>query len=175
VHVDLFGLSLRDTRPAPLAAYEWMIQHVFELRGVTRERAVVVYEEDSGMRAARALWFLALFGHPDARLLDGGIACWRREGRPLTRDGVEAETTTFAVARRREVLATVEDVLAALGKPGIAIVDTRSTAEHEGTLVRAARGGAIPGAVHPSGRATSMRTDATGRPATCARCTRPRA
>jgi thiosulfate/3-mercaptopyruvate sulfurtransferase len=148
VHLDLFGLSLRDTRPAPLVAYEWMIQHLFELRGVRRERPIVVYEEDSGMRAARALWFLELFGHPDARLLDGGIGRWRAEGRPLTRDAVEPEATTLVVERHGECLATVDDVLAALGRRDVTIVDTRSLAEHTGELVRAARGGAIPGAVH---------------------------
>src|SRR5690242_9515047 len=64
VHLDLFGVSLRDTRPAPLAAFEWMVQHLFELRGVRRSTPVVVYDDASGMRAARALWLLALFGHP---------------------------------------------------------------------------------------------------------------
>jgi thiosulfate/3-mercaptopyruvate sulfurtransferase len=56
-------------------------------------------------------------------------------------DGVARE-------RVRENLATVEDVRAALGRPGVRIVDTRSDEEYTGALVRAARGGAIPGAVH---------------------------
>jgi len=45
-------------------------------------------------------------------------------------------------------LATVDDVVQSLNKPGIAILDTRSEGEHLGTLVRAARGGAIPGSIH---------------------------
>ncbi|MBI3768505.1 MAG: sulfurtransferase [Deltaproteobacteria bacterium] len=148
VHLDVFGMSLIDTRPAPLAAFEWMVQHLFELRGVTREQAVVVYEEDSGMRAARIVWLLELFGHSDACLLDGGIRRWRAEGGPLTRDAEEPATTTLVVDRHRERLATVEDVVAALDRSDVTIVDTRSRAEYTGELVRAARGGAIPGAVH---------------------------
>ena len=52
------------------------------------------------------------------------------------------------MAQRRELLATVDDVLANIRRPGSVIVDTRSDAEYTGQLVRAARGGAIPGAVH---------------------------
>jgi thiosulfate/3-mercaptopyruvate sulfurtransferase len=45
-------------------------------------------------------------------------------------------------------LATADDVLRALNKKEIAILDTRSRGEFLGTHVRAARGGAIPGAIH---------------------------
>jgi thiosulfate/3-mercaptopyruvate sulfurtransferase len=148
VHLDLFGVSLRDTRPAPLAAFEWMIQHLFELRGVDRTTPVVVYDETSGMRAARVLWFLRLFGHPDARLLDGGFERWRQDERAIVRDGEEREPGVLVVDRHPEILATVEDVIAALGRRDFTIVDTRSRAEYTGALVRAARGGAIPGAIH---------------------------
>src|SRR5688572_18566198 len=52
-HFDLFGLSLVDTRDAPLHAFMHMIHHVFELRGVSESKDVVFYEGNSGMRAAR--------------------------------------------------------------------------------------------------------------------------
>lgn len=150
LHLDPFGISLIDSRPAPLRAFEWIMQHLLELRGVTRDETVVVYEENSGMRAARLVWLLALFGHPDARLLDGGIARWRAERRPVVREAAAepATASTLVVERQPEVLATVEDMLAALGDPRVAIVDARSRAEYTGALVRAARGGAVPGAVH---------------------------
>jgi len=56
VHFDLFGLSLVDTREAPLRAFMHMIHHVLELRGVSEANEVVFYEGNSGMRAARGLW-----------------------------------------------------------------------------------------------------------------------
>ena len=40
VHVDLFGLSLIDTDPAPLKAFMWMIDHLFNLRGVNAKVVV---------------------------------------------------------------------------------------------------------------------------------------
>ena len=73
VHLDLWGLSLIDTSEAPLRAFMWMIGHLFSLRGVTPDRPVVVYENDSGIRAARAWWFLDYLGHPQAFVLDGGF------------------------------------------------------------------------------------------------------
>ena len=148
VHLDVFGMSLIDTRPAPLAAYEWMVAHLCELRGITRDRPVVVYEEDSGMRAARIVWLLQVLGHPDARMLDGGVRRWRAQAGPLVREAVEPEPTNLVVERHPERLATVDDVVAALGRDDVTIVDTRSRAEHTGELVRAARGGAIPGSIH---------------------------
>lgn len=149
-HLDPFGISLIDSRPAPLKAWEWIMQHLFELRGVTRDEPVVVYEETSGMRAARLVWLLTLFGHPHVQLLDGGVARWRAERRSIVREAVaEPETASvLVIARRPEHLATIEDVMTALGNRDVAIVDARSRAEYAGTLVRAARGGAIPGALH---------------------------
>jgi len=148
VHLDVFGMSLIDTRPAPLAAFEWMVAHLFELRGITRERPVVVYEENSGMRAARVVWLLHLLGHPDACMLDGGVHRWRAQAGSLVREAEEPAVATLTVERQPSCLATVEDVMAALGRDDVVIVDTRSRAEHTGELVRAARGGAIPGSVH---------------------------
>src|SRR3974390_2920493 len=58
VHLDLWGVSLVDTDPGPLRAFMWIIDHLFNLRGVTADTPVVVYDEHSGMRAARAFWFL---------------------------------------------------------------------------------------------------------------------
>lgn len=148
VHLDLWGLSLGDTDPAPLRAFLSMIEHLFAIRGVTRERGVVVYEEVSGMRAARAFWFLEYFGHPDVRVLDGGVRAWRQAGLPLTTGGQPPSESRWAGERDDSKLATWRDVLDHLDRDDAVILDVRSEAEHRGDAVRAARGGAIPGSVH---------------------------
>lgn len=148
VHFDLFGLSLIDTSEAPLKAFMHMIHHVFELRGVSDSKEVVVYENNSGMRAARALWFLDYFGHPNARMLDGGMQEWKAAGFAPTTEVTSPKGTGFKISERREVLATADDVLQSLNKKYVSILDTRSRGEYVGTQVRAARGGAIPGAIH---------------------------
>ena len=147
-HFDLFGLSLVDTTAAPLKAFMFMIHHVLELRGVSEAKEVVFYGSNSDMRAARGVWFLEYYGHPNVKMLDGGIDAWKAAGGTITSDGVAPKAATFRIAERRDVLATVDDVLQSLNKQDIAILDTRSEGEHMGTLVRAARGGAIPGSIH---------------------------
>lgn len=148
VHFDLFGLSLIDTREGPLQAFMHMIHHILELRGVSDSKEVVCYENNSGMRAARGLWFLDYFGHPKARMLDGGMQAWQAAGFPVSTEADPPKAASFKIQRRPEVLATVDDVSRSLGKSNVAILDTRSRGEYLGTQVRAARGGAVPGAIH---------------------------
>ena len=148
VHLDLWGISLIDTSEAPLRAFMWMIGHLFSLRGVTPDRPVVVYEEDSGLRAARMFWFLEYLGHPNVRVLDGGVRAWKAEGLPVTTETVTPVASTWHGTPDPSKLATWLQVYERLGKPETAIIDTRSDEEYRAELVRAKRGGAIPGAVH---------------------------
>lgn len=147
-HLDLFGVSLIDTDPAPLDAFLWIIAHLLAARGVDAGRPVVVYDEQSGIRAARAFWFLELFGHPDARLLDGGFGAWERAGLPLTTAAARPAPGRWRPGREASRLATWRDVRERLGRADAAILDTRSDGEYRGANVRARRGGAVPGAVH---------------------------
>jgi len=148
IHLDLWGLSLTDTDPAPLNAFSWMIEHVLALHGVTDKTPIVVYDEQSGIRSARAFWFLEYFGHPSVRVLDGGFGAWSREQLPVTRDAGPPPKSEWTGRRELRTVATWRDVNAALGNADVVILDTRSDGEFCGTTVRAARGGAIPGAVH---------------------------
>jgi len=148
VHLDLWGVSLIDTDPAPLSAFMWMIEHVLANHGVRNTAPVVVYDEQSGMRAARAFWFLEYLGHPEVQLLDGGYNAWVASGFETTRDGSPPPASDWTGARQQHTIATWREVRAAIGKRDAVIVDTRSDGEYCGTTVRARRGGAIPGAVH---------------------------
>lgn len=148
IHLDLWGVSLIDTDPAPLDAFMWMIAHVLAIHGVSAETPVIVYEEQSGPRAARAFWFLEYFGHPSVRMLDGGFNAWIAEALPVTRDAAPARTTEWTGERRPHTLATWREVHEAIGRPHAVILDTRTDGEYAGTTVRASRGGAVPGAVH---------------------------
>ena len=147
-HLDLFGISLVDTDPAPLDAFLWIISHLLASRGVEARRPVVVYDEQSGIRAARAFWFLEFFGHTNARLLDGGVGAWERDGYFTTTEPVPPQAVKWETGRDHTRLATWRDVEARLDQTDAAILDTRTDGEYCGTTVRARRGGAIPGAIH---------------------------
>lgn len=147
IHLDLWGFSLIDTDDAPRRAFLWMIHHVLEQRGINAARPVVIYEDASGMRAARLFWFLEYFGHPDARVLDGGFSAWLDASLPVTRDAVAPRAVEWRAEPRQGIAAGWKDVALRLESPETVILDTRSDDEYFGRVARAKRGGAIPGAV----------------------------
>ena len=145
---DIFGISLTDTRPQPLQSFLWIIEHLIQAKGVNSDSTVVIYDEIAGARAARLFWFLEYFGHSDVHVLNGGFKAWESAGLPAIHRAVTPKAGNFKMRPRRELLATVEDVQQKLMTGEAIIVDTRSDGEYTGQTVRAARGGAIPGAVH---------------------------
>src|SRR5438552_14066640 len=145
---DIFGISLIDTRPEPLHAFLWMMEHLIQAKGVNTDSTVVVYDDIAGMRSARLFWFLEYFGHDDVHMLNGGFNAWRDAGLPVTQEATIPKSGNFKMNRRADRLATADDVLQKLNNPSAVIVDTRSDAEYTGQLVRSKRGGAVPGAVH---------------------------
>jgi thiosulfate/3-mercaptopyruvate sulfurtransferase len=148
IHLDLWGVSLIDTDPAPLKAFMWMIEHVLQIHGVDAATPVVVHDEQSGIRAARAFWFLEYFGHPSVRMLDGGFGAWAAAGLPVTLAAAAPPKSEWTGSRVARIVATWKEVRCALGRSDVVILDTRSDEEYTGAVARAKRGGAIPGAVH---------------------------
>ncbi|MDQ2803241.1 MAG: rhodanese-like domain-containing protein, partial [Pseudomonadota bacterium] len=51
--------------------------------GVSNASRVVLYDQNGTMWATRGWWMLGLFGHDHAAVLDGGLARWESEGRPV--------------------------------------------------------------------------------------------
>jgi len=148
IHLDLWGFSLIDTDEAPRAAFLWMIHHVLEQRGISDARPVVVYDDTTGMRAARVFWFLEYFGHPDARVLDGGFEAWLDAKLAVTRDASVPKPVAWQASPVERRAASRHDVALRLESPGAVMLDTRSDDEYTGRVARAKRGGAIPGAIH---------------------------
>jgi thiosulfate/3-mercaptopyruvate sulfurtransferase len=119
--------------------------------GVTPKTTVVFYGDKNNWWACYAFWVFQLFGHTNARVMDGGRVKWMKEGRPMTREVPAYPATRY---RAPEVLAHVK----AKGQ----LVDVRSPEEYAGTRMHmpdypnegALRGGHIPGARSiPWGRA----------------------
>ena len=52
--------------------------------GVRIDTTVVIYGDDNGLTAARLLWTMEYYDHPDVHLLDGGWMQWQAEGRPTS-------------------------------------------------------------------------------------------
>jgi thiosulfate/3-mercaptopyruvate sulfurtransferase len=119
---------------------------LFGRLGIDHDTQVVAYDDAGSVLAARLFFVLEYFGHQQVRVLNGGLAKWQREGRPLSAGVPKVRATRFVPRARRELLATADEVQASLGKEEVCLIDARSAAEYAGKDVRAQRGGHIPGA-----------------------------
>jgi thiosulfate/3-mercaptopyruvate sulfurtransferase len=157
-HLDIYGVSLNDSSDAPLNAFLPIFRTLFGSRGVSVDKPVVIYDHETGERAARAVWLLAVLGHPEVRILDGGSQAWTASGKRLVRltqspppaDPAKAPPTPppFKGKPNLDLLATRFDVERAIDDGQTVIVDVRRESEYRGTERRARRAGTIPGAVH---------------------------
>jgi thiosulfate/3-mercaptopyruvate sulfurtransferase len=116
--------------------------------GIDHDTTVIAYDDAGSLAAARLFFVLEYYGHTRTRVLNGGLAKWRREGRPLSREVPPVEAKRFQPRARRELIATAGEVKAGLDKQEVCLIDARSPEEYAGTDVRAGRGGRIPGAAN---------------------------
>lgn len=111
--------------------------------GVSADRPVVVYDGGQGWAAARAWWLLHWTGHPDVRVLDGGLPAW--EGALSTQVPQPAEGDFQPAPAAAGLLDA--DGAAALARAGV-LLDARAGERYRGEVEPIDRvGGHIPGAV----------------------------
>jgi len=132
------------------AALEGLMSHA----GITADTTVVLYGDNNNWFACWAFWQLAMFGHRDLRILDGGRKKWLLEGRELST--VTPPTTPSRYVARDPDFATrafLHEVMHAYASGDWGLVDVRSPDEFTGTILAppglpetCQRGGHIPGA-----------------------------
>ena len=130
-------------------------ERLMSSRGIGNDTTLVLYGDKNNWFAAYAYWYVKIYGHEDARILDGGRQKWIDEQRELTTDEPTLEAATYAAQERDESIRTYRDaVRKTIGADGQALVDVRSPQEFSGDLVAppgyeqegAQRGGHIPSA-----------------------------
>ncbi len=116
--------------------------------GIGSDDPVVIYDDGPGLMAARTFWALEYYGHQKLAVLDGGIAKWAAEGKPLSTEAASPQPKQYTATVHPERGATKESVKGKLEQAGVAILDVRSMDEYTGAVVNAFKGGHIPGAKH---------------------------
>lgn len=149
LHLDLFGLSLIDTRKESMDAFMWMIAYLFQQRGLDPAKTIIWYENITGTKASRGLWFCEYLGHTNTRVLDGGFNAWLASGGQVSTDGVEPPLVSqFPIDVKQSTHMDADSINDMLNITGFIPLDTRTDDEHYGRVARAERAGAIPGSIH---------------------------
>lgn len=126
-------------------------------KGIGNDTTVVFYGDKNNWWAAYAFWVFQLFGHTNAKIMDGGRLKWEKENREMTKEVPSYPETNYTAKDREDVTirAFRDDVLAHIDKNG-KLVDVRSKEEYTGERLHmpdypnegALRGGHIPGAAN---------------------------
>lgn len=130
-------------------------EELLERKGIGNDTTVVFYGDKNNWWASYAFWVFKLFGHENAKLMNGGRQKWVDEGRELTKDVPEFPRATYTAKQRADfkIRAFRDDVLEHLSH-NQPLVDVRSPQEFRGELLHmpgspqegALRGGHIKGA-----------------------------
>ena len=123
--------------------------------GVTPEITVVFYGDKNNWWACYAYWVFQLFGHKNAKVMDGGRIKWQKENREMTKEVPDYSATKYSAPERddKKIRAFRDNVLEHVNKK-LPLVDVRSPDEYSGKRLHmpdypnegALRGGHIPGA-----------------------------
>lgn len=110
---------------------------------------IVIYDDSPLKSSARAWWMLTLFGAHDVAILDGGIAKWKAEERPLATGKETLRHRHFTVWKDDRTIRTKADMLANLHSKAEQVVDARPAARFTGEEAdpRGLAAGHIPGSV----------------------------
>ena len=108
--------------PVQVAPAQQFAQRAEEL-GIGDGDMVVTYDDYYGIFAARVAWAFRLYG-AESRVLDGGWATWRDEGRATETEVPHHPRRRFTPRQRAKMRRTLAEVRDAIGR-GAALVDAR--------------------------------------------------
>lgn len=119
--------------------------------GVRSGDTIVLYDDSAVKTSARAWVAMRAHGYEQVAILDGGLAKWRNEGRPLESGMAAIQRTNLADFPPLVGIASKSDVLLALDDYTAQIVDARGADRVFGTGIDPVHGGQngrIPGSLN---------------------------
>ena len=136
-------------RGGPLGRHPWpdadQLARVMGAAGIDDGVRVVAYDDQAGAVAARLWYLLRAYGHDAVAVLDGGIAKWTAEGRPLATDAARVEPRAFSARPRAGWVVSKAEMIAR--DPSALVLDARAAERFRGDVEPIdPRAGHIPGA-----------------------------
>jgi thiosulfate/3-mercaptopyruvate sulfurtransferase len=116
--------------------------------GIDGGKPLVVYADPPGWgEDGRFVWMAMMAGIENVRILDGGIAAWKKAGGQTTREPASPPSLEMVINQWDDSLDATTDWIRA-NQNQIKIVDSRSPSEFNGaTKYGESRGGHLPGAI----------------------------
>ncbi len=141
-------VDLDDTVEAQIAPPARFAEVLGNL-GIGDQHLVVAYDaHPTSQFATRLWWALNYYGHKRVVVLNGGLAKWQSEGRPLVESIPVYPAATFTPAVQVQLRATALEVLSHLGQEDAVLIDARDRGQFSGAIARGhGRRGHIPGAL----------------------------
>mgnify|MGYP001816428873 CR=1 FL=1 len=130
------------------------IERLFSRLGIENDDLIVIYDDKGSYDAARLWCLLKSYDFDSVKILNGGLNCWGGAGEKLTVKPVSYAPTQFYLPEKSDENLWVdkEELISLLGKrnSNIRIVDTRSSEEYNGTLIKkgASKAGRIQNSIH---------------------------
>jgi thiosulfate/3-mercaptopyruvate sulfurtransferase len=118
--------------------------------GIAETHTIVCYDALGMFSSPRAWWTFRLFGAQNVFVLEGGLPKWKAEGRPLETGATQRPRCVFRAQQRKNVVAKVADVQAALAGNTAQVVDSRPGDRFRGEAPEprpGVRSGHIPGSL----------------------------
>ena len=100
--------------------------------GIGDDCDVVLYSATSAMWATRIWWMLRAMGFDRVAVLDGGLAKWKAEGRPLATGPHRHPAAKFTPAPRPHLVVNSAQVRSAIGDGSTRILNALSRGQHAG-------------------------------------------
>ena len=146
---DIKTLTQGETGLPPSYA---QLSRTLSQHGIQPDDFIVVYDDDTGVDAARLLWTLDLVGHKKYAMLNGGFAAWDEAGFPISDSPKKPNPETlkgfYPIRVMEDSIASLTDVHDAIHSSDTILLDTRSEREYLGLENRAQKSGHIPTAIH---------------------------
>jgi thiosulfate/3-mercaptopyruvate sulfurtransferase len=93
---------------------------------------IVVYDSHGMMSAARVWWTFRVMGHRDVSVLDGGLAKWLAEGRPVEDKSPPPRERHFSARLDNLMVKDKAAIARNLGNPSFQVLDARSAGRFQG-------------------------------------------
>lgn len=128
--IDWPDLEILDTSQTSVAGWQRAVARKLRDLGVSPGDTVVAYDGGT-LFAARMWWVLDHLGQKDKRILNGGLAAWDAANGKVEQGVYRPKPApAYSGIPNPADLATLDQVKASLGKPDVALIDTRSRAEY---------------------------------------------